>query len=329
MNYDIYDVEVDWHINDFCNFECIYCLDKKDKKSCFIGPKDIDKVVNNFNKTGLTWLIGFTGGEPFFVPDFVKLCDKLCRQHIVSINTNLSHKDIFRFAETIKPEKVSSIHCSLHIEERERLNLVQDFIGKYQILQKKGFCVFASYLMYPYLINRFENDYNYFKSKGIILWPKVFKGMCTRFKLMDSRFFKKIMPFFSHLYPNAYSKQEQEKIKSYIERSQSDSNSNITQDENLQRLKLSDIWFDRFCIQGLPDFKGRYCNAGSKFVIMTSMGDIYRCYGDKQYLGNLYDGQINLFDAPKKCSGEICRCASMGYKYVLESNEESKILCQI
>lgn len=325
MNYDL---EVDWHINDFCNFKCVYCFDKRDKKESFIGPDNMQKVLEAFNRTGLRWLIGFTGGEPFFAPNFTGLCEELTKRHTISINTNLSHKDVFRFAERINPENVSSVHCSLHIEEREKLNLIEDFIHKYKILEKRGFYIFASYLMYPHLINRFEKDYAYFKSQGIILWPKIFKGPHSKFNIPDSKLFKKMRHFFTYLYPNAYSEKQQEIIKFYIERSQKDSAFLINQEEDFQKQRLSDIWFDRFCISGLPVFKGRYCGAGSKFVIMASNGDLYRCYGDKQYLGNLFDGRITLFDGPEKCAGEVCRCASMGYKYVLDGDKENKVLCK-
>jgi hypothetical protein len=80
------------------------------------------------------------------------------------------------FKEKISPESVGFIHCSLHILERERLGLVGDYIDKFNILRKKGFYVFASYVMFPHLINRFEKDYEYFKKEGIILMPKIYRG---------------------------------------------------------------------------------------------------------------------------------------------------------
>ncbi len=321
MNYDI---EVDWHINDFCNFNCIYCFDKCNKKQAFIGLSDTKKIINAFDKTGLVWLIGLTGGEPFFVPNFLGLCEGLTKKHSISINTNLSHKDVVRFSEIINPEKVSVIHCSLHIQERKRLNLVKDFINKYRLLKEKGFFIYASYLMYPHLLGRFKKDYLYFKSEDITLKPKIFKGNCSRFKIIDSPIFKKIRHYFGSNFPEAYSQQQKKIIKDYMLKSEREGDFNHKQSDILEKGILSDVSFDEFSIDGLPSFKGLDCLAGKKFVRMTPQGDVYRCHGEKQYMGNLFDGHIEIFDGPKKCTANVCRCAYVGYKYVLKNDWHKK-----
>ncbi|MEW6169943.1 MAG: radical SAM protein [Candidatus Omnitrophota bacterium] len=315
-----YQIEVDWHINDFCNFNCIYCFDAHEKNDAFIGLGDMPKIVDAFNNSGHVWLIGMTGGEPFFVPHFIDLCLKLTKNHFISINTNLSHKDIILFAEYTNPEKVTSVHCSLHIQERERLNLVTDFINKFKLLQKKGFNVFVSYLLYPHLIKRFIKDYECFKSEGIILMPKVFRGNCARFEFIDSKIFSKIRNFFGSTYPQAYSSKQREIINRFMDRSIDDWKTAVKAESDLQKERLSDIWFDRFFVNGPPNFKGKFCEAGKKFVVMNTMGDIYRCHSQKDYLGNIFIEQIKLYDKIKQCIVSKCGCPAFGYKYILEKN---------
>ena len=109
------EMEINWVINDFCNFNCEYCYPDA-KMNKFIGLRDISKIVDGFRRTGLKWLIYITGGEPFMFPRFVDLCEKLTKEHIISVNSNISHADVFHFAERINPERLRCVHCSLHIQ---------------------------------------------------------------------------------------------------------------------------------------------------------------------------------------------------------------------
>ena len=123
------DVEVNWLVNDTCNFSCEYCYPGA-KKNQFAGLRDTQAIVDAFDRTGWRWLIYLTGGEPFLMPNFVELCQGLTQKHFVSINTNLAHRDVYRFIETVSPERMRCVHCSLHMAEREKRGLVDDFIKK-------------------------------------------------------------------------------------------------------------------------------------------------------------------------------------------------------
>lgn len=318
-------VEVNWLINDCCNFNCVYCYPGS-KKNEFIGVREVDKIVDGFKKTGLRWLIYISGGEPFLYPNFLDLCQKLTEDHIISINSNLTHNDVYRFADLINPEKVRCIHCSLHIVERERLKLLDDFIRKYKSLESRGFYIYASYVLYPNLINRFRTDYEFFKSKGIILRPKLFRGSYNRLNpnILNFPFLRRFRPYFILTYPEAYSTGQKEKIIPYIEKSQRDGNFNIDHKEDLLKGRLSDIYLDASFVDGFPSFAGKYCFAGKTFVRMTPTGEVYRCYNDNHYLGNLFEGTIKLFEKPAVCTSDFCTCPYIGYRYVLVDNKESE-----
>ncbi len=309
------DVEFNWHINEFCNFKCTYCYDKYSKNKNFRGDVNIDKIVNAFKGTGKKCYIYMSGGEPFFYPNFIELCQRLTKDHIIGVNTNLTHKSIYQFAEVINPDKVRSINCSLHILEREKLKLVDDFIEKYYFIKEKGFYTFVTYLVHPYMVHRLGKDYSYFKSQGIILRPKVFKGNGAKFKILESAILRKIRPFFGSNYPEAYTDEQRNIITYYLELSTKEGNFKIDHSEDLNKGRMCDVSLDKFYIKRYPSFKGKNCWAGSKFIRMTSQGDVFRCYDDNQYHGNLFNGKIKLFEVPQKCTAERCGCPYMGFIY--------------
>ena len=318
MNYDI---EIAWQINNFCNFDCVYCwLHGKNwaKGERFIGINDTQKIINGFNRTGLKLLIHMSGGEPFFFPNFVNLCQELTKKHFISINTNLTHKDTFRFTEIINPEKVNFLHCSLHIQERGKTNKIKDFIKKYKLLQNQGFHVFASYLMYPHLIKQFKKDYVRFKSEGILLKPKVFWGNCARFKIIDLAIFRKMRHFFGKHYPESYSAKQKNLIKSYINTSNYDENINV-KIKKYPIKRTIDLALDKNWLNKLPSFKGKNCLAGKKFVKMDQDGQVYRCNDEHHhYLGNLFSDKVKLFNKILKCSVDTCSCPYVGYRYATQ-----------
>ena len=79
---------------------------------------------------------------------------------------------------------------------------------------------------------------------------------------------------------------------------------------------MSDVLLDRSFINGYPSFKDLYCGAGRKFVRMMPSGDLYRCHSANLYLGNLFEGEMELLRKTKKCIAEKCTCPYIGYRYV-------------
>ena len=330
-----YDVEADWHINEYCNFECKYCYDQTNKKKKDIGYRDIKRIVNGFNDTGLTWLIHMSGGEPQFFHGFVQLCEMLTEKHFVSMNTNLSHKNIYEFADKVPPEKVGFIHCSLHIQERgRRLGLINDYIDKYNMLKNKGYYIFASYVMFPQLVNRYETDYEYFKKNGIILMPKIYRGDYTLYNTDKSKILRKmnrildgnINKLLIKKYPDSYSHKQKSVILKYIEKSQFDMNLVDGKFPNIGESRAKDLTLDVQFIDGLLSFKGEICLAGKNFVRITSNGDVYRCHDENVSLGNLFEGELKLYDKPTPCAACVCSCPYHGIRYIKKNiNQGRKI----
>lgn len=312
-----YDIEADWLLNEYCNFDCSYCFDSTNKVKKNKGELNTKKVIDGFNQNGIKWLIHMSGGEPLFFPNFVELCSELTKDHYISVNTNLVHKNIYLFGDRINPQNVRFIHCSFHIQERERLKLVDDFISKYNYLRRKGFYVFASYVMHPSVMNRFEKDYNYLKSEGVILQPKPFRGSTFLWRETNVKILNKTRNYLEKIYPDSYTKKEKDLLLKYNALSENDEKKNrpIEEINKLKDMSL-DNFTEKLINEGLPSFKGKICFAGKNFLKIFPNGDVHRCNTETDYLGNLFEKTLNLINNPIPCKSDYCTCPYFGYKYV-------------
>jgi organic radical activating enzyme len=276
-----YDVFADWLINNFCNFKCEYCHPMGSDKG-----HNIEKIINGFDETKLTWWIRMSGGEPFFQPNFEHLCKGL-EKHFISINTNLSAKNVYDFAEQVNPERVVDIQCALHIDERMRLNLVDDFIDKFKFMEEHGFNVYASQVMYPPILNRFEHIFDDFQEKGIYIRPKIFRGYYNQKR-----------------YPASYTEEEREKILSYLKE----------MDGLPQAVQIGPN-LEKHLIFGDVSFRGLLCKTGKDMVTISYNGDVFRCHGEMTRIGNIFEGRIKFLEEPKPCLTKICPCPYHGLRF--------------
>lgn len=301
----MYDIFANWEIGTFCNFRCKYCFNSD--KSRTYENIDMDDIINGFNNIGPTFLIHISGGEPYLYPHFVELCEGLTEKHIISINTNISTNNIYNFAERINPKRVKFIHCSLHIEERKRKNLIKDFIDKFHYLRDAGFEIFVTQVLHPSELEIFDRYFDLLKENGIVLNPKNFMGNYR----------------YRH-YPHSYSENERNKIINYIETAK-----NLEEGRNdVQQL----LDLERELVYGDLSFRGQLCNAGKNSVTINPNGDVMRCHGIPNKIGNIFEGEIDFLKGPKLCSSKICPCPFFGqlgvdgtHKVVKISTIEDKI----
>jgi MoaA/NifB/PqqE/SkfB family radical SAM enzyme len=144
-----YDIWLQWNVTSQCNFDCLYCFGKTPVSKADINAINIDKLVNTLNKTNKVFRIGFTGGEPFLIPNITEACKELTGNHYVSFNTNLILPEVKEFAEKINPERVLNMHSSLHLEELKKKNLIDTFVGNYKLLENSGFNIYAEAVAWP------------------------------------------------------------------------------------------------------------------------------------------------------------------------------------
>jgi len=184
-------------MTNLCNFNCGYCA--RQFKPTFRYYLPVKSIIRTLKDTGKPWIVGLTGGEPFIYPNFIGVCKELTKHYKIAIDSNLSiNSKVREFANEIDPKKVQYIYVSTHIEEREKRNGVEDFIKNILLLKEKKFNVNVNYVLRPKIDEKFKRYYKYFKSKGIELKPKPFRGK-----------------YEGKMYPDAYSEDEKRMILKY------------------------------------------------------------------------------------------------------------------
>lgn len=281
-----YDIEADWHLLNTCNYRCSYC---------FFGPKTLgskltsyasaDAWASSFDRTRKTWLLHLTGGEPSVYPEFVELCSSLTRRHFISLNSNLTHSSFSQFAESIDPSRVSFINAGLHLEERDQRGDSTRFIDHATVLQDNGFRLLISLVATPKALLRFEEAAERLRLARLFPIPKLFRGTLN-----------------GKIYPEAYSDSERAAFRDYA---------NQARDFYEDKIK---IWSERPSIDmlnddrylgGLPNYKGRLCSAGSRFVQIYPNGDVFRC-GGLELQGNVLAGTAAFRSGAEPCNAQHC-----------------------
>jgi len=286
-----------WKITDFCNFNCSYCSQLyQNKPRSNFRTINIEKALKFFDETKKTWLVYFYGGEPFLHPNFIELCQELTKKHYLSIDTNLSSRQVNDFCKKINPKKVKFITCSLHILEREKLNLTKDFIDKVKALKKAGFNVIVTQVMWPPIIERFDNILDYLNKQNIAISPFAFIGT-----------------YKNKFYPDSYTKKERKKIFSYIKNFVQKEKVNVDKNEMINVSVFVD--YIKFLVKGNFSFKNSMCTSGFKSIRIKSDGNITRCDSDSQPLGNIHQDELKLFEKPQSCTNQNCFCPFEGFLF--------------
>lgn len=185
-----------WHITRACNFSCKYCCSSN--KNTYSRPVYVQRLCKVLGEHSKRWTVHISGGEPFLYPSFIEICRELTKEFRIKVNSNLSlNAQVREFSSAINPDKVELIHATLHIEERERLDNVGDFIENVLLLKNRGFKVAVRFVLHPTLIKRFQRDCQYLDSRGIKLVPKPFQGVYLG-KLYPKAYPDSVKNFFSN-----------------------------------------------------------------------------------------------------------------------------------
>lgn len=302
-----YELQVSINLLEECNYNCAYCyvpyrcekykpikdrlykIKEKFKNSLLRRKKliqlDNDKIFFNIQKLNKKTFISLDGGEPFLFPKFIDLCKLLTKKYDIQIFTNLSQKSIYRFANEINPDKIFLIICSFHIAEIEKYNSINDFIEKVKYLKNKNFPTLVTSVMYPPFFKKFLYYHKLFKLYNLNLIPRIFEGV-----------------YKSKIYPQSYTCSQKNLIYKFIKYN--------------PKISHWNTWF------GDNNFKGNKCFAGKSKITIHNDGTVYRCYGDKKYLGHISKGNIQLFKSAKECKSNKCSCPSSGYNLLVKKDNE-------
>ena len=283
-----YDLEADWQLLNTCNYRCTYC---------FISPAALGEKLTvhaepgtwkrAFDRTGLTWLLHLTGGEPTIYPGFAELCQLLTMTHYVSFNSNLTNASIIEVAKRVDPSRINFINAGLHAEERERRRGLTKFLEHVAYLKERNFPVFISIVATPEVLSQVDEVIAVTEPIGFTPIPKLMRG---RYK--------------SKMYPGAYTFKEKSTFVEFATRARESLGS---MSRVLQERPTIDVFGDENYLNGIPRFRGTMCSAGAKFVKLQPGGDIYRCEPKRSnYLGNILEGSFQPKLGKSNCDSNYC-----------------------
>ncbi|NJD05705.1 MAG: hypothetical protein FIA97_04310 [Methylococcaceae bacterium] len=159
-----FDAECAIELSTACNYRCVYCSGPRIKKAVRRGRNeaDINCVIQFFNESGKTWLIGMSGGEPTIHPGFEHLITTLKDQHFFYFFSNLTF-DVTKFSSLVPAERVSYIKTSLHPEANPDI-----FLEKFNRLFDANYNPILVMVSLPDRLQNFEKIIAICQSKG---WP--------------------------------------------------------------------------------------------------------------------------------------------------------------
>ena len=289
-------LEIEWEINNDCNFNCLYCCTSGHRQDPKFQAKllDYNKIIESFYAIAASVRIRITGGEPFLYPNFVKLCRGLTEKHTLMINTNISSPLIKEFCQQVNPARVEMMQCSVHYTEVKRLNLMDTVISNIKLIKEQGFPYFVLMVLWPPLLKDFPDIYNFFLEHDIRIIARPFKGLYN-----------------NKLYPLAYSLEEKALISKYQAQAEA---KKLTTRAHLDR----DYSFMAFSVDSYNySYHGNYCRAGKDFVVVAPNGNIGRCYDEKYQLGNIFEQTFTPLSKAVKCHKPNCVCGAAGLNYTI------------
>jgi molybdenum cofactor biosynthesis enzyme MoaA len=145
----------------------------------------------------------------------------------------------------------------------------EPYIKKTLLLKKAGFKAGVCYLAYPPQMKQIDTVRMRFESEGINFALAAFWG-----------------EYLGRRYPESYSQQDRDMIRPF----------------------LGDIDRITYHLKGESP-KGKLCYAGHRYAVIQADGKVIRCgqLADK-VIGNFFDEEFSLLDAPEPCEAETCPC---------------------
>lgn len=281
-----YEIEADWVLLRACNFRCNYCA---------ILPEELGGRINvhataaewleAFNATGKSWLLHITGGEPSIYPGFVELCERLTRNHYLSLNTNFSNACLDEFCEKVDPARVHYINAALHYEERIKKGAIDVFIKRALEFKRRRFNLLISSVMTPTVAGVFGELQAQFEAQGLCVIPKVMRGWCA-----------------GKLYPDSYTRSERTLIRDHLARARQTYAAVLARMEEPPTINM---FRDERFLRGIPNYRGSLCASGSRFVEIEPNGDVFRC-SSGQMLGNVLNKDLKLLSNARRCDTSYC-----------------------
>lgn len=283
-----YDVEAYWCLLRRCFVGCYYCPTPEKLRR---GPTKVlaspEQWLEAFDKTGKTWHLILSGGEPFLYPYVEELIRTVSSNHLVTVETSLRYP-VDKFIRRLSTANIPLINASLHPEI-----LLDKKIFSYRVrrLRRAGFTVLPSVIMTPTILKNYDHLVDSMLDRNVFLVPRVMYGVVGGKK-----------------YPRAYTEEEREKLTIYI------TESAIYYQSYWEEEEKPTLWPFHGLAPWLEDYYGSLCLAGSRFVRIEPDGFVYPCHESQPTLGSIFNPDFELMDEPTRC--EVTdNCRYFCYRY--------------
>lgn len=282
-----YDIEADFILLRTCNYRCDYCFvspEKLGEKLVVHAPPEGWQAA--FDGTAQTWMIHVTGGEPTLYPGFAELAALLSQRHYLSLNSNLTGRELGGFAERVDPARIALVNAGYHPEERRARNGEELFIRNVTLLRDRGFPVMISVVATPEILADYDTVVAALAPTGLMPMPKAVHGQHR-----------------GASYPDAYSDHDREEFRRRslaAERCYP----NLFGPGGLH--PTIDLTHDRDHLERRSRYHKQPCAAGRDLVRIDPDGSVHRCAIKGPSMGNLLQGTWQRATANLPCDRSYC-----------------------
>jgi MoaA/NifB/PqqE/SkfB family radical SAM enzyme len=282
-----YDVEADFVLLRTCNYRCDYCF----VPAARLGEKIVVHASpaawsEAFDRTGKTWMIHITGGEPTFYPGFAELAALLSRRHYLSLNTNLTGREVAGFAKEVDPARVALVNAGYHPAERHARHGDDLFLRNAAMLKERGFPIMISVVATPEVLADYDAVIAAVAATGLAPMPKALHGHYRGAR-----------------YPKAYGAEHRAEFRRRslaAERCYPD----LFGHRGLH--PTIDLTRDREHLDRRTRYVGQPCAAGKDMVRIDPDGTVHRCAAGMPSMGNLLQGTWERATEAKPCDRSYC-----------------------
>jgi len=248
----------------FCNYSCEYCYvpSSEQSKQNFKGTitEWHDAIKKNFGEQKITFYFSF--GEPMAGKGFYKVLDMISSEPNWEghMTTNLS-LPLTRFVQTelVKSGRMH-VNASFHPTQTKK----EDFLKQLMTLRNNGIEPPIVFVMWPPLLKRFEEYFNYFNKYNFLIHVRRYRGIYN-----------------NKWYPRNYNDEERKFIAKYCD--------DATIKYMLNELELP---FGK-------GVKGELFYGGMFYVLLKSNGDIWVSPDHNDCcLGNIFTNSVRLYTEP-------------------------------
>ncbi len=272
---------ISWNIVGGCNYRCTYCVQKH--LPGIGGPDDdaLDRALDTLCALPGSWELKVSGGEPFLLKRLPFVAERLARAgHRVSVLTNLSAplRVIEQFIAAAGAQ-LRTFSCSLHREEVDEAAFFAKAVAVKEALSAWPKATFVvNSVVVPGEVQKVADSRARFEGAGIKFYPQLMRR--------DGA-------------PVQYDPEDRAVIAEAFDDLEGPGQMN----------------------RGYA-LKGHLCHAGSRYFIIHPKGDAFACYPAKRFgdghLGNVFDGTLKLWSAPRPCPYDVCPCTVPQNRGIIE-----------